>query len=195
MKSILNIFFLLLSLSLINSPIIAQEEMPEMTPEQKVWIDYMTPGWAHNMMAKSVGEWKTETSFWQSPGAEPVKSEGSVNNKMILGGRYLHSEHSGNAWGMEMNGISTTAFDNTTEEFLNTWIDNLGTGLAFSKGKYDKENNTVNFLGKMVDPMAGKEVEFKQVLKFIDDNTQMFEMYLFDDGKEFKMIEMKSTKK
>lgn len=194
MININRILVFIFCLTIISSPLFAQEEMPEMTEEQKIWIDYMTPGWAHEMMAKGVGEWKTVTTFWQAPGTEPMTSEGTASSEMILGGRYLKSVHRGDAWGMEMHGISTTAYDNTTHEFLNTWIDNVGTGLAFSKGTYDKESKSITFTGNMVDPMAGEEVEFKQVLKFVDDNTQLFEMYLLGDEGEFKMMEMKSTK-
>ena len=194
MKNIAKIIVLFLCCTTMYSPLFAQEEIPEMTAEQKAWMDYMTPGWAHEMLASSIGEWKTETTFWQYPGSEPMTSEGTVLNEMILGGRYLQSTHKGLAWGMEMVGISITAYDNATKEFINTWIDNLGTGIAVSKGKYEKENNSIVFMGNMVDASSGKEIEFKQVLVFVDDNTQLFEMYLFDNGNEFKMMDMKSTK-
>lgn len=194
MKNFVKFFVLIICCTISYSPLFAQDEAPEMSEDQKIWMEYMTPGWAHEMMAKGVGQWKTETTFWPAPGAEAMTSEGSATNEMILGGRYLQSTHTGVAWGMEMTGISLTAYDNTLKEFINTWIDNMGTGVAVSKGKYDKENNTITFIGSFVDPMAGKEVEFKQVLKFVDDNTQMFEMYMLGGEAEFKMMEMKSTK-
>ena len=194
MKKIAQLFIVLFCFILNASPLFAQDDMSAMSEEQKVWMDYMTPGWAHEMLAKSVGDWKVTTTFWQAPGTEPMVSEGTAKYEMILGGRYLQSTHNGISWGMEMNGISLTAYDNTTKEFINTWIDNMGTGIAISKGQYDKETNTLTFKGTMVDPMSQQEVEFKQVIKNVDDNTQMYEIYMLDGENEFKMMEMKSTR-
>ena len=37
----------------------------EMSADQKAWMEYMTPGPMHEMMAKSVGEWKTKNTYWR----------------------------------------------------------------------------------------------------------------------------------
>lgn len=194
MNTVKGIFLFLFCLTLFYSQARAQENMQEMSEEQKSWMEYMTPGWAHEMLAKSAGEWKTTTTFWQAPGSEPMTSEGTSKYEMILGGRYLQSTHSGTAWGMEMEGISLTAYDNTAKEFINTWIDNMGTGIAISKGTYDEETNEIVFIGSMMDPMSKQEMKFKQVIKNVDDNTQIYEMYILDGENEFKTMEMKSTR-
>ena len=43
--------------------------------------------------------------------------------------------------------------------------------------------------------MAGKDMNMRQVFKFIDDKHQVIEMYSINGGKEFKAMEMKLTKK
>ncbi len=80
------------SLLFITASLNAQDEM---SADQKAWMDYMTPGPMHEMMAKSVGDWKTKNTFWMDPEGEPIVTEGNAKFEMILGGRYLKSTHTG----------------------------------------------------------------------------------------------------
>jgi hypothetical protein len=161
----------------------------------KKWMDYMTPGEMHEMMAKSVGEWTYVSKWWNDPSAEPTVSEGRSLNEMILGGRYLKSMNYGEVMGMPMEGMNILAYDKATNEFFSFWIDNMGTGMTMARGKFDEKTKVSNMRGTMVDPMSGKEVEYRQTMKFIDDNNQLFEMFMIYDGKEMKNLEMKMTKK
>ncbi|GBD90341.1 hypothetical protein BMS3Abin04_01058 [bacterium BMS3Abin04] len=72
--------------------------------------------------------------------------------------------------------------------------DNMGTGIASSEGAYDKTNNTLNFMGSMVDPVRKKEMPFRSAVKFIDDNTQVFDMFMKSKGKEYKGMEIIYTR-
>ena len=109
------------------------------------------------MMAQHAGEWKAVTTFWMDPSAPPQKMEGTTKNEMIMGGRYLKSTHSGIMMGMPFEGMSLEGYDNAKKEFTIFWIDNLGTGISISTGKYDKETGTITYIGNVYDPMQGKE--------------------------------------
>ncbi|MBL1215659.1 MAG: DUF1579 domain-containing protein [Ignavibacteriae bacterium] len=195
MKNITNIFMILFLL-IFTINISAQEEGEEMSAEMKAWMEYMTPGWAHEMMAKSAGEWTAENTMWEYPGAEPMKSGGKVKNEMILGGRYLQATHSGTVMGMPFEGLNLSGYDNHTKKFISIWIDNMGTGISKSEGTYDKKTNSINFTGNMIDPVTGKNMTYRSVAKMIDDDHQEFVMYMKDkDGKEFKSFIMKYTRK
>src|SRR5688572_6823100 len=80
--------------------------------EMKAWENYMKPGEVHKMLAKWDGKWKEDISMWMQPGAAPTKSTSSCVNKMILGGRYQESRHTGTMMGMPFEGISTLGWDN-----------------------------------------------------------------------------------
>jgi hypothetical protein len=162
---------------------------------QKAWMDYMTPGKFHQMFAKADGDWTVETTMWMEPGAPPAKSTGSAVNKMILGGRYQESKHTGNMMGMPFEGISILGYDNAKKEFVNTWIDNMGTGIMTMTGKWDESSRTINFTGSSVDPATGKEMKIREVFKLVDDDHQTMEMFMTADGKEFKSMEVKFTRK
>ncbi len=188
-KSIFSI--LTFSLLMFTTSLNAQDEM---SADQKAWMDYMTPGPMHEMMAGSVGEWKSINTFWMDPAGEPMVSEGTVIFEMIMGGRYMKSTHKGMVMGMPFTGMMLQAYDNATREFIAIWIDNLGTGMSVSKGTYDEGTKTLKSTGTMIDPMSGKEVHYRQTVQLIDDNHQVMEMFMQEDGKEYKNMVVELTK-
>jgi hypothetical protein len=192
MKTLFKIFPALICI-LASTPAFSQDD--KQAAEQKAWMDYMTPGNAHQMLAKSNGEWNEEMTMWMEPGAQPVKSTATAVNTMILGGRYQHSKHTGNVMGMPFEGVAITGFDNIKKVYVSTWIDNMGTGIMYSEGKWNEATKTVEFKGTGVDPMSGKELKIRQVMKIVDDNTETMEMFTTVDGKEFKSMEIKMTRK
>jgi uncharacterized protein DUF1579 len=163
--------------------------------QMKAWMTYMTPGPMHEMLAKSNGEWNEEVTMWMDPSAPPTKSTATCTNTMILGGRYQQSMSKGSFNGMPFEGTSTVGYDNAKKVFVSTWIDNMGTGIMFTEGKYDEKTKTINFGGNCVDPMTGKEMKVRETFKIIDDNNQFMEMFMTQNGKEFKTMEIKFTRK
>lgn len=189
MLNLIRVTFILLLISSANIFLLAQET--DMQDEQmQIWMEYMTPGPMHEMLAKSIGDWKTINKFWMDPAGEPMIVEGTGKTEMILGGRYQKSTHKSMMMGMETEGISITGYDNATQEFTAIWIDNIGTGTAMTKGRYDESTNSIMMKGTMVDPMTKQEMDIREVLTFVDDDHQLFEMYVVDNGKEFKSMEI-----
>lgn len=164
--------------------------------EMKAWTEYMTPGEIHKMMASWDGNWEGDVKMWMAPGQDPVSSKATSVNRMILGGRYQESRTTGNFYGMPLEGISTMAYDNSKKRFLNTWIDNFGTGMVFMEGTWDPATKTMEFKGKGLDPLIGKEIPMRQTIKILDDNTQLMEMYSTPEGgKEMKSMEITMKRK
>jgi hypothetical protein len=187
-KFINSLFVILLLLSPYKF-LMAQQEDTQ-AEQMKIWTEYMTPGPMHEMMAKSVGDWKTINRYWMDPSGDPMVTEGTAKTEMIMGGRYQTTKTSGTVMGMPMEGMSLIGYDNSTREFTEIWIDNLGTGTSVAKGTYDENTNSINMDGTMVDPMTKSEMKFKQVLKFLDDNHQIIEMYMDNNGQEVKSMEI-----
>jgi hypothetical protein len=46
----------------------------------------------------------------------------------------------------------------------------------------------------MTDPSTGKEMDVKQTFTVVNDNTQKMEMFMTQDGKEFKTMEIMLTR-
>ncbi len=162
---------------------------------QKAWMNYMTPGDVHKMLAKSDGQWNEDVTWWMTPGGQPMKSKATCTNTMILGGRYQQSMNKGDMMGMPFEGMGLLGYDNAEKVFNYTWVDNMGTGTMNMKGTWDDASKSINFTGLMVDPMSGKEVAVRQVFTITDDNNQMLKMYTpGPDGKEFETMEIKLTR-
>lgn len=171
---------------------------PDSATMMKNWEAYMTPGDIHKMMASWDGTWESESTSWMAPGAPPQVSKGTSVNKMAMGGRYQISNHKGNMMGQPFEGMSMTGYDNAKKIFVSTWIDNMGTGIMKMEGPWDEATKSMTLTGKCVDPMTGggKEMELREVFRIIDDKTQTMEMYgPGPDGKEFKMMVLKFTRK
>lgn len=170
--------------------------MPDSATMMKNWQAYSTPGDIHKMMASWDGAWASDITMWEKPGAPPSKSTGTTVNKMILGGRYQESVNTGTMMGMPFEGHGLLAYDNAKKVFENTWVDNMGSGIMKMSGAWDAASKSVMFTGKAMDPGSMVERDYKETFKVIDDNTQTLEMYSpGPDGKDFKMMEIKFTRK
>ncbi len=173
-----------------------QAAPPDSATMMAAWTAYATPGDMHAMLAKFEGEWDGDITMWMDPSAPPTKNTGTAVSKMILGGLYQESTHVGTFNGMQFEGRSIMAFDNVKKKFLNTWIDMMGSGIMMMEGTWDEANKTIHFTGKQVDPVSGQDMDVRETLKFVDDNTQFMEMFMkYPGGEEFKTMEIKSTRK
>jgi hypothetical protein len=173
------------------------EPAKKLTPaeEQKAWMDYATPGDMHKWLAKMDGTWESDITEFM-PDGKTNMSKGAATFKMILGGRYQEGVHSGTMMDMPFEGRSITGYDNAKKVWVSSWIDNMGTGLMTMEGTYDDKTKTATYKGKMVDPTSStKECDYKEVIKFVDDNNQHIEMFTTKDGKEVKMMEMNAKRK
>jgi hypothetical protein len=162
----------------------------------KSMMEAGTPGKEQAMLAKDNGTWKAEVTMWESPEAAPMKSTGSLTNKMIMGGRYQLTTFKGDMMGMPFEGTSTTGYDNARKVWVSSWVDNMSTGIMNMEGTWDEATQTATYTGKMLCPANGKMCEMKQVMKKIDDKTEIMEMYGPDmkTGKQYKNMEMKMIK-
>ena len=164
--------------------------------EVKKLMEYATPSDIHKEMAKWDGEWTEEIQMWMAPGAPVQSMQASCVNKMVMGGRYQESKHTGNFMGMPFEGVSTIGYDNVRKVFVSSWVDNMGTGMIYLEGTWNEATKSAEFKGKATDPMTGKSVDTRQVVKIVDDNTQIMEQYTTPPGgKEYKSMEIKFTRK
>jgi hypothetical protein len=161
----------------------------------KAMMAAAAPGAAHKMLAKSAGTWSATVTTWMQPGAAPATSTGEVTNEMVLGGRYLRSTNTGNFLGRPFEGVGITGYDNVKKMFVNSWIDNMGTGIITMSGTWDEPSKSITYTGSMTDPVSGKDIPIRQVWRFVDDNHQVMEMYYPVGGQDFKSMEIKYTRK
>ncbi|MBS1496700.1 MAG: DUF1579 domain-containing protein [Bacteroidetes bacterium] len=169
---------------------------PDSATMMKNWQNYMAVTDMQKMMATWNGDWDSDITMWEQPGTPPQKSKGHTTNKMILGGRYQISTHSAIMMGMPFEGQSTLGYDNAKKIFVCSWVDNMGTGILSMKGPWNASTKTMTLTGSMLDPSTGMDTNIRQTLTLVDDKTQLMQMYVNGaDGKEYKSMEIKYTRK
>lgn len=143
----------------------------------KKWQEYATPGEGHKVLEQLAGNWDYSLKYWSSSDAPPEESTGTNNVKWILGNRFLEMDVKGTSMGQPFEGMGILGYDNAKKEYVNTWIDNMGTGVMNATGTYDPETKTLTETGTYTDPMSGQQT-FKGVTKFIDADNISYEMYI-----------------
>jgi hypothetical protein len=177
-------------LFILNSHV-ANAQSPE---EKKAWEMNAAPGEVQKMIAKWDGKWKGDVSMWMQPGAAPMKSTSMTMNKMIMGGRYQESHHTGSMMGKPFEGLGTLGYDNARKILVSTWIDNMGTGIMYMEGTWDNASKSATFKGKSTDPTSGKEMDVKEIFTVMNDNSQKLEMFMVMGGQEMKVMEIVYTR-
>ncbi|HXO22831.1 MAG TPA: DUF1579 domain-containing protein [Thermoanaerobaculia bacterium] len=195
---------LLLSVILmaLTAPAFAQDkpkEPPKGGPSQaemEAMMKAMTPGEQQQHLARMAGDWTFSNKMWMAPGQPPTESNGTMHAEVLMGGRYVEHHWSGNMMGMPFEGRGTEAYDNVAKQYVNSWIDNMGTGIVHSTGSCEAGGKSCTYLGEMWDPATGKKTTLKSVITWSGDNSFKNEMYAPDpSGKEMKMMEITATRK
>lgn len=191
MKNI-SIFIFIFSLLYCNYATFAQEVDQEAM--MKAWEVYKTPGEEHKMLAENIGKWDGDITMWTDPTQPPQKSKGTSEFESIYDGRYLIGKYTGNMMGMPFSGMDISGFDNAKKVYFTSWIDNMGTGIMYLEGTYDKNSKTFNYAGETVDPM-GNKMNVREVITVIDKDHTKFEMYMDMGQGEMKSMEISYTRK
>ena len=158
----------------------------------KAWEQYMTPGEPHKMFATDNGTWDEENTMYMQPNdPNPMKAKMVAVNKMVFGGRYQESRHTGMIMGEPFEGVSIMGYDNAAKKIVSTWYDNMGTGIMYLTGDFDPSSKTIELRGEVSDPMTGKKKPVRETYTFTDENTRNMVMYdVTPDGTEYKSMEI-----
>ncbi len=164
-------------------------------PAMEAWMKAATPGEHHKHLGKSVGSWTYEGQVWMAPGAEAAPMSGTMDAKLILGGRWVQTEVKGSMMGLPTEGVALDGYDNVTGRYVSSWRDTMNTAVRTMYGKCDGTGTKTTYKGSMADPRSGQEVTVKQTVTWIDDNTIKAEMWVVVDGKDFKNMEFTAKRK
>jgi hypothetical protein len=172
-----------------------QENKGDTQAMMEVYAKLATPAEPHKMLANLAGSWITKTRAWMDPDKPPMESTGTCEQKMLLGGRFLQQEFTGDMMGSPFTGIGVTGYDNHTKKYVSTWIDSMGTAILFFEGTGSADGRTITQEGRYDDPFKGP-TKWRSVTRIVDDNTWVFEMFGTEKkGKEEKMMEVTYTRK
>lgn len=171
------------------------EPVLDSAAQMKAWQVYATPGNPHKLMADEVGTWNCDMTFWSEPNGKSEKAASIAVIRMILGGRYQEADYKGTMMGQPFEGKSTLAYNNASQEYTTTFIDNMGTGMMVAMGKYDEKTKSMELKGEMVNPLNGKKTPYREVYTIVDPATRKMEMFDTKNGTEYKSMEIIMKKK
>jgi hypothetical protein len=154
------------------------------------------PGEAHKALEPFVGTFDAKITSWMAPGAPPQTSTGTSESRWALGNRFVEQRYEGTFMDQPFAGIGYTGYDNFKKKYVGTWMDSMGTSIFSQTGTADASRKNMTFTGTMDDPVTGKTSQVKSVIKVVDNNKHMMEMWgPGPDGKMFKMMEIEYTRK
>ena len=166
-----------------------------MSAEDKAMMEAMikagTPGANHQMLSSIAGNWTFKNRMWMNPTAPPTESTGTVTYTTLFDGRFVQGQYRGDMMGMPFEGVGLMGYDNTSQRFQATWIDNMGTTIMYMTGQYDPATKALTYTGQMDDPVKpGTKVSVREVVRLVSPDSHVMEWYETRDGKETKTMEI-----
>lgn len=154
------------------------------------------PGEGHKVLRTFDGKWNAKVWSLDCTSGSESTSEGTMVNTWVLGNRYLRQEFKGSFMEQPFEGIAYFGYDNLKKQYFSTWFDTMSTGIMLSTGKYDPATKTFTLNGTFTNPMTGQDEKAREVIKIIDDNKHVMEMWGASptDGKDTKMMEITYTR-
>lgn len=179
--------------------------MPQMSEEEmkamKAWEESATPGKMHDWMVEGCGVWDGKVKMWMAPNAPASESTCVTTITPMMGNRFTKAEVKGEmdfgGQKMPFEGFGIWGYNNTTQKFESTWVDNCGTMQLRCNGTLSSDMKVLTLQSeKFTCPMKGKDCWMREVHTRTGADTATLAMYgPGDDGKEFKVMEITYTRK
>jgi hypothetical protein len=185
--------------ALMTIPVLAGDDPKPGAIDQKAmmeaWAKHGTPGAGHKRLEPLVGRWTYTGQMWMDPSQPPTEIKGTSESKWVLGGRFLESHIYGEFFGQPFHGIATLAYDNTTQHYVQTWIDSMTTSITVSSGEADAAGTTLALSGEETCPLSKAKFKSRMVTRVVSPDAHESEFYKTEPGgKETKMMVLKFTR-
>lgn len=192
------------SATVATSPVAASGNLPG-GADMKQMMELSEPNENHKLLASLDGTWNYTIKFWMNPdsNAPSEESKGTAVRKSIMGGRYIVMDVTGK---MQMpgpdgkmkdvtfKGMGLEGYDNVKKRFVESWVDNMGTGIELAEGTYDPGTKTFTYTAE-IEPMPGMKQQVRELIKLGDKDHMSLEWYGNRGGQEKKTMEVAYTRK
>jgi len=187
-----------LALALLVGWIGAADVKPPIKPEDlaKAIAEAGRPGSEHARLQPLAGNWTYTCRCWMDPSSSPCETNGVIERKWILGGRFLEERISGTGFDGKpgFEGVGLIGYNNTTKEYITTFACNMGTGLSTGVGSFQSPGS-FTFQTKCACPLSKEPVCGRNVIRFESDDRIVTETYNLVEGKEVKAMELVAIRK
>jgi len=171
---------------------------PGMTQQDKdAYLRASTPGPNQAFLAEKAGQSTGTTTQWMPPsmaaGMAPTNSPCTMTLEPAFEGRYTRGEFKGDMPGMGLfHGLGYYGFDNVSQKFVSTWLDNMSTGIMTGEGTLSPDRKTLTWNFEFNCPMTKGPARMREVERYTGADTMTLEMYGDDpkSGEEYMMMKM-----
>ncbi len=168
-------------------------EMDKMMKEHEKLLQ---PGPQLKALTPLIGDWNCAVKMWQGPGGPIEESKGSMKRQWVLDDHCIQENYEGTMMNRPFKGMGVFGYDNLKKEYYSVWFDTMNTSYITQTGQSDPTGKVITMTGKFDDPMTRTEQTMKSVLTIDSDSKHTFVTYgAGPDGKEFKAMEIVSTRK
>jgi hypothetical protein len=155
-----------------------------------------SPSRAHKKLDVFAGVWAARVSLWMDPAQPPATSEGTLEQKWILDGRFLQQTYQGEFLGRPFSGVGYLGYDNYLKRYISTWMDSAGTTIYTRTGRFDEAGTTLTLTGEVDDYLRGKTVPVRERMIVISPAEFVFETWEPGrHGEDYKVMEVRYTRK
>jgi hypothetical protein len=189
----------------VTSPVAAPGSEPNEAQMMNPMMELSKMNENHKLLASLDGTWNYTIKMWMNPdpNAQPQESKGTAVRKSIMGGRYFVMDVTGK---MQMpgpdgkmkdvtfKGMGLEGYDNVKKKFVESWVDNMGTGIESAEGTYDPGTRTFNYTAE-IEPVPGMKQQVREVIKIADKDHMSLEWYENHGDHERKTMEVNYTRK
>jgi hypothetical protein len=156
-----------------------------------------SPGARHRALEPMIGTFEVFAKTWADADSPAEEAHGTIENRWILGGRFVHGELKVALRGMPFEGVQTLGFDNAKQRYVATWIDNMGTDISpVLEGTADAGGKVITLKGTANDPLKHATMRVREVWTIESDDRHELEMWSSSkDGAETKVLEIVCTRK
>jgi hypothetical protein len=148
------------------------------------------PGPEHKVLDPLAGEWTYTAKCWMKPGEGPQEMSGKSTRRWILGGRFLQEEVGNEKPAADFKGLGLTGYDKARKKYTVAWVDSMTTAIQTSYGSVDKDGKVFTYRNEALCPLTNQNIKGRDVLRIVDQDKHVLEMYKELDGKEVKVMEI-----
>ena len=132
------------------------------------------PGPIHEKLAKLAGEYTFVTKFRPQPNAEPQETSGTATLSMMLDGRFLREENSGEMLGQKYRGVRVYGYNSDVKRFEGVWMYTGSVAMMNLVGKSDDEGKSVNWVAEA--ETANGKMKLDVITRVVDEDHFVVEM-------------------
>lgn len=159
-------------------------------------LEAAQPGPEHARLATLAGEWDLRFSYWTSPTGDPIVGTGTATNRMILGGRFLHSESVTQLGDRRSENLTILGYDRRANRYTTLGLDTWGTYYVEAEGPWDDGSRAIVMYGEETDPMSNRTERYTMITRFAGPDEYVQEIvFRLPNGESFKAVEVRHTRR